>query len=368
MMRGIVAVSLCLSVARPSDGERNRDGRFAQVIEHGQGVMQELVSAGEVPGASAAVAVGGEIVWSEGFGHADLENRVPATAETRFGLGSVSKTLTMAGVLTLVDAGLLDLDEPIETYLPDFPHKGEGITIRRIAVHQSGISDNYEREHYYTTTHFPTIDSAYQHVKEGELEFSPGSQTAYATGTFSIIARAMEVVAGESYLQIIQDRVFGPAGMGSVMPNDPRVTIPNRTGFYIKTTEGDFERGPAYDPSHKLPGAGFLSTAEDAARFGAALLRGEIISPTARQEMFTPVPLASGEQTEFALGLNFWEEEGQLVLYKTGGGIGISALLSLYPEQDLVIALLCNVTRGPVGGRPHQEIGGAFLESLKEGD
>ncbi|UCD37648.1 MAG: beta-lactamase family protein [Fidelibacterota bacterium] len=368
MLRYIVVLSMCLSVGKPTDGDISRSDRFAPAIEHGRAVMQELVSAEEVPGVSVAVAVGGELVWSEGFGYADLENSVPATAKTRFGLGSVSKTLTMAGVLTLVDADLLDLDEPIETYLPDFPHKGQGITIRRIAVHQSGISDAYEREHYYTTTHFPNVDSAYQHVKEGMLEFPPGSQTAYATGTFAIIARAMEAVAGQSYLQIMQERVFGPAGMGSVVSNDPQVAVQNRTGFYIRAAGGDFERGPAYDPSHKLPGAGFLSTAEDAARFGAALLRSEVISPEARQEMFTPVPLASGEQTDFALGLNYWEEEGQLVLFKTGGGIGISALLSIYPEQDLVIALLCNVTRGPVGGRPHQEIGEAFLESLKEED
>ena len=328
--------------------------------------MQELVNNGEVPGACVAVAVGGEVVWSEGFGYADLEDRVPAMAETRFGLGSISKTLTVAGALTLVDAGLLDLDEPVETYLPDFPHKGQGVTIRRIAVHQTGISDDYEREHYYTTTHFPTIDSAYQHVKEGVLEFPPGSQTAYATGTFSIIARAMEVVTGQSFLQIMKERVFGPAGMESVVPNDPRVVIPNRTSFYLRSPDDTFERGPVYNPSYKLPGAGFLSSAEDAARFGAALLRGELISPAARQEMFTPVPLASGEMTEFALGLNYRLEEGQLLLYKTGGGIGISALLCIYPDQDLVIALLCNVTRGPVGVRPHREIGEAFLESMRE--
>jgi serine beta-lactamase-like protein LACTB, mitochondrial len=110
-----------------------------------------------VPGAAAAVAVGGQIVWSEGFGQ--------ASRETPFGIGSISKALTLAAAMTLVDEGRLDLDAPIERYLPDWPHRGRGITARRLAARQSGLADSFADEHYTATAHFPDLDSAYRHIR-----------------------------------------------------------------------------------------------------------------------------------------------------------------------------------------------------------
>ncbi len=315
------------------------------------------------PGASVAVALEGEIVWSEGFGYADLERGIAVTSETRFGIGSISKSFTMAAVMSLVDDGLLDLDAPVETYLSDFPHAGKGITVRRLAVHQSGLSDRFSTEHRQTTDHFPTIDSAYQNIKNETLESEPGSQTVYATGLYTIIGRVMESVAGLPYLEVMEGRVFEPAGMVGVMPNDPTRKGMKRTQFYVEgEQEGSFELGPPYDPSYKLPGAGFLARAEDMAKFGAALLDAKIVSERARDEMFRTVPLANGEPTEFALGLRLGDFKGSPMIHLPGGGIGISSWLFILSDRDLVVAIVGNVSTAPVGGDAADEIIEAFSQ------
>jgi len=333
-----------------------------KAIHRGREVLRAVVSDGRAPGIAAAVAVGGQIVWSEGFGYSDLEDKVPASATTLFGIGSISKTLTMAGALSLVDDGLLDLDAPLEAYLPDFPHKGKGITLRRLAAHQSGLTDEFATSHRQTSRHFRTLEEAYREVIAREVvSYEPGTKVLYGTGLYTIIGRATEVVAKQSFADLMRERVFQRAGLTTVVPNDRTKKIPARTGFYVERAGGGFEKAPFYDPSHKLPGAGFLATAADIARFGAALLRPGMLSERARAEIFRAVPLADGTPTEWALGFRVDQFDGRRLVHQAGGGIGISAWLFIHPEDDLVIAVLSNVSTAPVGGRTHAEIARAFL-------
>ena len=337
------------------------DSDIGAAIAGGRAAMRKAMSAGAAPGASIAVAAGGRLVWSEGFGVADIAHGIPVTTATRFGLGSISKALTLAAALSLADAGLLDLDAPVERYLPDFPHRGHGVTLRRIGVHQSGISDTFADEHYYTTTHYASLADVYPGIARGALMFEPGSRTSYATGIFTIVGRVLETVAGESYLELMRHRVLQPAGMRSTEPNDPRQDTPGRSAFYVAGNGGGFTPAPAFDPSLKLPGAGFLSTAEDVARFGAALLRPGLLSARARREMFTPVPLTDGTPAIYALGFQSLREDGRRLLLQPGGGPGIAGWLAIYPDDDLVVAILSNATGAPLGGEVRRAVAAGFL-------
>ena len=162
----------------------------------------------------------------------------------------------------------------------------------------------------------------------------------------------------------MESRLFTPARLKNVVANDPRTSDPSRTRFYMRSADGGYERGPAFDPSHKLAGAGFLATAADTARFGAALIGPSLLSGRSRGEMFRPVPLADGTPTEFALGLRHSVQSGRLVLHQPGGGIGISSWLFLYPREQLAIALLANLPTAPVGGATHQQLADGFLRAL----
>ena len=322
--------------------------------------MEGAIRGGAAPGAAAAVAVGGQVVWSQGFGVADLKTRAPVTPATRFGVGSISKALTFAAVLVLMDGGKLDLDTPVERYLPDFPHQGRGITLRRIGAHQSGISDAFADEHYYTTSHF-TLDSAYRRIAAVPVRFEAGSRSEYATGLFTIVGRVLERVSGASYPDLMRERVFEPAGMTATEPNDPRRMSPGRAAFYVRRSGGGFDAARSTDPSFKLPGAGFLSTAEDLARFGAALLGSAILSDSARGKLFAPVPLADGTPMHYALGFQARTEDRRRVLLQPGGGPGIAGWLAIYPDDGVVVAILSNATGAPLGDEVRRAVANAFL-------
>jgi serine beta-lactamase-like protein LACTB len=333
---------------------------YDAAIREGRDALQQMVDRGQAPGVGVAVAVRGEIVWSAGVGFADLAHRVPVGTDTRFGLGSISKTLTMAAAMRLVDRGVLDLDAPVETYLPDFPHRGRGVTVRRLAAHQSGLSDAFAVKHYATTRAFPTLDSAYQEMKGDPLDYPPGSKVAYATGVYTIIGRVMEVASGRDYRTLMRDEVFSPAGIAPVA-NDPRAIIPHKSSYYANADGGGFEHAAVVNPSHKLAGAGFVATAAEVARFGAALLDPAFLSPRARTEMFTAVSLADGTPTEYALGLQVTTDTHGRVVHLPGGGLGISSWLFIYPDRHVVFALLSNVNTAPVGGRAYRRIADAFM-------
>ena len=350
MLWSLLSAALVLfpAVSRAQSAEP----RWTPQITEARSVMASAMAAGAAPGAAVAVAVDGEIVWSEAFGD--------AASDTRFGIGSISKALTLAAALRLVDSGTLDLDAPVERYLPDWPHTGKGITVRRLAAHQSGLTDDFAGQHYSSTTHFPDLDSAYRHIRNERLVYPPGTRSVYATGLFTIVGRVLERVAGEPYPELMRRLVFEPASMTRTIPNDPRHPPPKRTSFYVRA-DGRIREGPAVDPSFKLPGAGFLSTAEDMARFGIALLRPGFLSEAARSAMFHPVPLADGTPTMYALGIQSLTENDRRVLLQPGGGIGIAGWLAIYPEENVVVAVLSNLTGSPLGDAPRRAVAESFL-------
>lgn len=156
--RALRTVALCFGfLAVVSSAPVLQHTPHARAIQESRRVVEALVQNGQTPGVAVAVALDGAIVWSEGFGFANLEHRVRVSDETRFGIGSISKTLAMAAAVRLMQRGELDLDAPVERYLADFPHKNRGITVRRLAAHQSGMSDAFAAAHYATSRHFEVL-------------------------------------------------------------------------------------------------------------------------------------------------------------------------------------------------------------------
>jgi CubicO group peptidase (beta-lactamase class C family) len=321
------------------------------------------------PGLSVAVAAGGEIVWSEGFGQADLEHGVPVTPETRFGIGSISKSLTTVLVGRLVDAGTIDIDAPIEQYLPDFPHAGRGITTRLIAAHLSGIDDQTERRLHHTARHFYTTREALEVLWNDPVVDDPGTHARYGTGTYTIIAAVVEQVSGQDFLSTMERQVISPLALEATFPNERLEILPHRVGFYERTPEGEIVHAPYYDPSFKWAGAGYLSTAEDLVRFGVAMTGPGFLSESTWKEITTCAHTTDGKPTQYALGWDAPREHGMgcTVIAKSGGGPGIRGYLALYPECELVVAMLTNLSRAPIRGEFWETVAGAFLEEQSRG-
>ncbi len=294
-----------------------------------------------VPGASIAVAYQGKILWSEGFGMANLELGVPATPRTKFRIGSISKTLTSVAVAALWQEGKLDLDAPVQRYVPTFPDKGHPISTRQLAGHLSGIP-HYTAADVVNTVHYPTVTAALDKFRDRPLLFVPGERYAYSSFGWNLISAVVEGASGAEFLGEMQRRVFDPFGMAETIADHYAQIIPGRTAFYLADTSGKVSNGPAVDNSDVWAGGGFLSTADDLTRFAHGVLTGRVVTDQTRELLFTPMSTAAGNSTEYGLGWRVTTLDGRRAVGHGGSHVGASAQLLAIPELGLAVAILSN--------------------------
>jgi len=294
-----------------------------------------------VPGASAAVSRDGRIVWSAAFGMANLELRVPTSRETRFRVGSISKALTSVAVAQLWDGGRLDLDAPVQRYVPTFPEKAHPITTRQLGGHLSGLP-HYTREDIVNRVHYESVTHALDKFKDRPLLFTPGERFSYSSYGWNLISAVVEGAAGVPFLDYMQQRVFEPLGMTRTGPDRYEAIIPDRTAFYVVHSDGRPENGPAVDNSDVWAGGGFLSTAEDLTRFGDGVLGGVVLSPRGRQLLFSRMITTAGDSTGYGLGWRVGELDGRRVVGHGGSHVGATAQLLVDPANRIVVAVLTN--------------------------
>ena len=336
--------------------------RYEEAIEPSRMAVRQMMAQNSVPGVGVAVAVDGKLVWVEGFGLADLEQRVAVTRETKFGIGSITKSLTMTLFGRLVDEGIADLDTPVENYLPDFPHKNLKISVRLIAGHLSGLDDTFNTTQMYTSTHYKTTSEALLQIFREPLKYRPLERHFYTTGSYTIIAGIVEKATRRDFLTAMNQLVLEPLGLKNTVPNDRRAIITERTSFYVRDADRTVN-APYYDPSFKWAGAGYLSTAEDMIHFGSSLLKPGFLKQATLDELFRPLKTSAGVQTNFGLGWRIGtDRKNRRFFYQPGGGPGISSILVLYPKENLVVAILSNQTGAPVGGEVLDRILDAFIE------
>lgn len=297
--------------------------------------------AAKVPGLSVAVNVKGTTVWSQAFGFADLEKQIPVTSQTRFRIGSVSKPLTAAGLALLVERGLLDLDAPVQQYIPDFPHKSGVITARLLAGHLTGVR-NYRGTEAGSNKPFKNLRAGLKIFESDPLEALPGTTFSYSSYNWNALGVVMEAAAQQDFLSYMETNVIQPLNLASTCPDHAGRNDPRRAQFYETWLAGKFRVAPKVDPSYVWPAGGFLSTAEDLVGFGAAHLRPGFLKRESIKLLFTSQKTTAGKPTHYGIGWFI----GQTVLYHGGDSFGGTAILLLHPASRTVVAIASNGGQG----------------------
>ncbi len=306
-----------------------------------------FMTTNSVPGISVAVVQDGALVWSEGFGVADLENFVPATSSTLFRLGSISKPITATAILQLAERGKLDLDLEVQKYCPAFPKKEWPITTRELLGHLGGI------RHYNpdgkgdipedSAKHFRSMEESLQVFAGDPLVAKPGTKFHYSTYGYTVLGCVLEGAASEEYVDYVQENVFEPAGMGETQADNFFTIVPHRSRWYHKDKSGVVQNAGVLDSSYKIPGGGLISSVDDMARFEIAILANRLLKPATREQMWTPQKAADGSENGYALGWGRAKKFGLSLVSHSGSQQGTSTSIILIPERRAGIVVLANM-------------------------
>ena len=336
------AAQLPLAEAHPGDD-------WNAAIEEARAAIREIMAESGIPGASVAVGHADEIVWSEGFGWADIEAGVPVTPLHRFRIGSVSKTVTATAMGLLMERGQLDLDAPIQQYVPEFPEKRWPVTVRQVAGHIAGVRHYRGRENW-STTRYPDVMSGLEIFADDPLMFEPGTDYSYSSYGWNLLSAVVERAAGQDFLSYMRDEVFEPLGMRYTVADHTDSIIPQRVAFYEQGQGGALVNAPYVDNSYKWAGGGFLSTPEDLIRFGQAHMGEDgLLQDATLAELQDPMRLSDGESTNYGVAWRTTpQDDGDIGLGHSGGSVGGTTLFITVPAHDLVVAGVVNIS-GPAG-------------------
>lgn len=319
-----------------------------------EAAVSKFMSATHVPGVSIAVVEDGKLAWATGFGFADLENNVPASEHTLFRLASISKSLTATAAMQLVERGKIELDAPVQKYCPAFPQKSAPITTRLVMGHLAGIrhykSGSQDDLEVGNTRHFDDpIQAGLDFFKNDPLLSDPGKQFHYSTQGYTVVGCVVEGASGAKYADFVRQNVFLPAVMEHTQVDNRFAIIPYRTRFYQKSESGTVENADFLDSSYKIPGGGWLSSAEDMARFEIAILDDTLLKRSTRDLMWTPLKPSEGAANGYALGWGSTREDGILFVGHSGGQQGTSTDFLLAPEQRAGVVVLANMEGASAG-------------------
>lgn len=295
------------------------------------------------PGCALAVAQDGTLMYSRGYGYANLDHDIPVTPQTVFDVASINKQFVAASLTMLALEGKLSLDDNVRKWLPELPEYEWPITLRHMIYHTSGLRDYLNlfplagRNHYYPISHPQILDMM---SRQRALIFPPGEQQLYSNTAYMLLAQVLERAAGQSLGEFAEERIFEPLGMkGSLMYDNYEEIIPRRATGYDRDDDGLVSMVHNYN--FDVPGDGQLySTVEDLLRWDNYLHGAE--KPAIHSAMLTEGTLNDGDPVGYTQGIYLREYRGLRTLHHTGSSWGSRSILIRFVEPGLSIAIACN--------------------------
>ena len=296
-----------------------------------------------VAGLSLAVVKDGVLVKAEGYGLANVELETPATAETIFKIGSVSKQFIATGIMLLVQEGRIGLDDPVSKYLEGTPPSWAPITIRHFLTHTSGVvRESPGFDPFKIQSDADVVKAAYA----VPLRFPTGTKWEYCNTSYFALAEIIRVVSGQPWSEFLRSKVFVPSGMADTRPTAPLDDNPHRAAGYA----GKDNTQPAADWPAVRPSGAFLSTVLDLVKWERQLSTAGILNEASLKEMWSPVKLADGSTHAYGFGWELHDIAGHRQIGHGGSLPGFRAAYARFPDDGLTVILLINADDVDRGG------------------
>ena len=312
-------------------------------IDNAKIVAEKFLKDQQIPGMAISVSIEGKTIWSEGFGYADLlTKRKVDPNNTQFRIASISKTLTAFAMAKLSDDKKLDFDASLYTYVPDFPKKRYDFTLRQVAGHISGIR-HYNGSEFLINKKMSIVEGL-DIFKNDTLLFKPGTKYKYSTYGWNLLSVVVQNASEKDFNNYMKNSVFTPLQMNNTSLGFSDKDMPNRTAFYVKQN-GQIMIAPKVSNEFKAAGGGFVSTSEDLLLFGNEIIKPSIVSKNIIKDMVTPLQISNGKSTKYGIGIGVTNVKNNTLRYShSGGGMGATSYLLIYPEKEMVISILTNLS------------------------
>lgn len=339
---------------------------YAQAADSGRVLARGHIATRYLPGITVAVGRNGEVVWAEGFGWADLSHGTLATPETLYPVGSISKPMTTTAVGLLHERGKLDLDVPIQTYVPSFPEKRWPITTRQLLGHVAGVH-NYGAADALRQDPCSSAVDGLDVISEDTLLFEPEHEFRYSNYGFRLVGAVVEAASGEPLTEFMRREVFAPMGLERTTPDLGGDMEIDRATFYTPGSFRTLRRSQELDMSCSMAAGGFLSTPSELVRFGFAMLDAELLRQETVDMLWTSQRLVDGEPTGYGMGWSvgttqLGDDAGRTPSISHGGAVlGGRASLLIFPEENMVVATMTNSRGDP--GPLARELAALFRDS-----
>jgi CubicO group peptidase (beta-lactamase class C family) len=291
------------------------------------------------------------VVWSYALGK-DAQNPHRAADEnTTYRIGSVSKLFTDIAVMQMVEKGLLDLDKPVQTYLPDFAPENPSnkpITLRQLMSHESGLVREPPVGNYFDPNE-PSLAETVLSLNKTKLVYEPGSKAQYSNAGIAVVGRVLEVVSGQPFVQILKKNTLNPMGMEQSAFEPTAPIVKNLPEAYMWSYQGDRSAAPTFELGISPAGCMF-STTSDLAKFISTLvhrgegLNGRLIDEDTLEQMWTPQSSnASARNRSFGIGFGLGELDGERSVSHGGAIYGFATQLKVLPDQKIGVAVATNL-------------------------
>ncbi|QXP62257.1 serine hydrolase [Polaribacter sp. HaHaR_3_91] len=273
--------------------------------------------------------------WLSTAGFLNKGNQEKPSKNSQFRIASVSKPMTAIAILQLYEKGKINLDLPIQNYLPEFPKKKKGeITIRQLLNHTSGIPHYKSDLGIFNFTHYDNCEKALEKFENRELVFKPDTEFLYSSFGYTLLGAILEKVSGKSYQTYMHENIWKPANMTNTNLKQ------TKTNVYIKLGN-HFYRSPKNDLSYTYSGGGIQSTAEDLLKFGKGVLNYKFLNPSTTKLMIQLTN--NSKEMEYTFGWDNWKSpKFGKVIEHNGTQVGSSSYFRIYFDKKVVVATLAN--------------------------
>ena len=340
ILLGILFLFFCFS---PAKAQGIKQIEVSKSIENKIDSIFKEYDNPATPGLSVGFMQNGKLIFSKGYGMADLEHNNPIDTSSVFSLASVSKQFTVFAILLLEQQGKLSLNDNVRKHIPKFNNYSETVTLQQLANHSSGIRSQLQLlgQAGYISDNVITKEDALKIIyDQEELNFKPGSEFSYSNSGYVLLAEVVEKVSGRPFSLFMKENVFEPLAMNnSFVMDDYHKIIKNRANSY-EIENGTYVNAPA---NYSYYGStGLYTTLIDLKKWASNFSNPKIGNRDLFEKMNTLAVLKNGKNYGYALGQFVGDFNGLKQIYHSGGDAGYRAFFGRFPEQNVAVLLLSN--------------------------